>query len=49
MVMQKIRLVMNIIEINDKLTPGKSVSSPNTSLVKVCNEPNIQGVMNPRN
>ena len=39
--------VMN--EINNKLTSGSSVSSTYTSLVKECNEPKSQGVLNPRN
>ena len=39
--------VMN--EINNKLTSGSSVSSTYTSLVKECNKPKSQGVLNPRN
>ena len=36
-------------QINDKLTSGSSVSNTYTKLVRECNEPKIQGVMNPRN
>ena len=38
-----------LIEINNKLSSGESVSSTNTSLVRECTEPNMHGVMNPRN
>ena len=36
-------------EINNKLSSGESVSSTYASLVRECTEPNIHGVMNPRN
>ena len=36
-------------EISKTLTAGASVSNTYTKLVRDCNEPNMQGVMNPRN
>ena len=38
-----------IKEMNKSLTSGCSVSRTYTSLVRKCNDPKVQGIMNPRN
>ena len=44
------RTVPSVIkEINKSPTSGCSVSKTDTSLVRKCNDPKVQGIMNPRN